>query len=104
MAMSAFGRRTDLTVMKSAGGTLRQLLSFVLSETVLVVVVGVGLGLLVTLPPLSGPAAGLSQVTGTPVTPHLNGAVVSAAILRSLIMAAAASGIVTWNVIRPRPA
>ncbi|MEV6600152.1 FtsX-like permease family protein [Actinoplanes sp. NPDC051346] len=104
MAMSAFGRRTDFTVMKSAGGTLRQLLSFVLAETVLVVLVGVGLGLLVTLPPLVGLAAGLSQVTGTSVTPHLNGAVVSAAILGPLAMAAAASGTVTWNVIRPRPA
>jgi putative ABC transport system permease protein len=104
MAMSAFGRRTDFTVMMSAGGTRRQLLSFVLAETVLVVVVGVGLGLLVTLPPLAGLASGLAQVTATPVALHLNGAVVLTAVFGSLVMAAAASGIVTWNVIRPRPA
>lgn len=50
MAMAAHGRRRDFGVMKSAGGTVRQLLFTSAGETALVIVIGAALGVLVTLP------------------------------------------------------
>lgn len=102
MAMAAYGRKTDFAVMKSAGGTVRQLMGFAVGETVLVVGIGVALGLLVTLPPLAGMASGLSEVTGTDVSIQVSGGVVALAIVGSLLMATTASAAVTWRVIRPR--
>ncbi|MBW4702059.1 MULTISPECIES: FtsX-like permease family protein [unclassified Micromonospora] len=104
MAMAAYGRKDDFAVMKSAGGTMRQLMRFVVGETTLISGIGIALGLLVTLPPLAGMASGLSQVTGTDVTIQLSGGVVTAAIIGSLIMAIGASVAVTWRVLRPRVA
>lgn len=102
MAMAGYGRRTDFAVMKSAGGTRRQLLRFAVSETGLLVAIGSVLGLLATLPPLAGVASGLSAETGTRVTMHLSGGTLTWAVLGSLAMATAASAFVTWNVMRPR--
>ncbi|WIM97877.1 FtsX-like permease family protein [Actinoplanes oblitus] len=104
MAMAAYGRKADFTVLRSAGGTVRQLMTFVAGETALTAAIGVVLGLLVTLPPLAGMAAGLSEVTGTDVSLRLSGGVVGAAILGSLFMAVAASVTATWRVLRPRAA
>ncbi|NBE84781.1 ABC transporter permease [Micromonospora rubida] len=102
MAMAGYGRRTDFAVMKSAGGTRRQLLDLAVSETGLLVLIGSVLGLLATLPALAGVASGLSAETGTQVTVHLNGGTLTWAVLGSLVMATAASAFVTWNVMRPR--
>jgi putative ABC transport system permease protein len=102
MAMAAYGRRTDLAVMKSAGGTGRQLLRFAVSETGLLVIIGSVLGLLASLPPLAGVASGLGAETATRVTIHLSGGTLTWAVLGSLVMATAASAFVTWNVLRPR--
>lgn len=104
MAVAAYGRKNDFAVMKSAGGTVRQLMKFVIGETALISAIGIALGLLVTLPPLAGMASGLSQVTGTNVSIQLSPGVVTAAILGSLIMAIGASAAVTWRVLRPRVA
>jgi putative ABC transport system permease protein len=97
MAMSAHARRADLAVMRSAGGTVRQLVVISVGETALVVTVGAALGLAVTLPPLAGMASGLAEATGGPVSPHLNGGVVAAVVLGCLAVATAASAIVTWR-------
>lgn len=102
MAMAGYGRRTDFAVMKSAGGTRRQLLRFAVGETGLLVVIGSVLGLLATLPPLAGVASGLSAETATRVTMQLSGGALTWAVLGSLAMATAASAFVTWNVMRPR--
>ncbi|MGW1178301.1 FtsX-like permease family protein [Kitasatospora sp. NPDC002543] len=100
MAMAAHGRRRDFAVMKSAGGTTRQLLAFAVGETSLVVGVGAVLGVLVTLPPLAGMASGLSQVTEADVGLNLNVPMLAAAILGSLVLAIAASAAVTWKTLR----
>jgi putative ABC transport system permease protein len=102
MAMAGYGRRNDFEVMKSAGGTRRQLLRFSLGETGLLVLIGSVLGLLTTLPPLAGVASGLSAETGTRVTMHLNGGTLTWAVLGSLAIATTASALVTWNVLRTR--
>ncbi|MDY7089368.1 MAG: ABC transporter permease, partial [Actinomycetota bacterium] len=102
MAMAGYGRRTDFEVMRSAGGTRRQLLRFSLGETGLLVIIGSALGLLATLPPLAGVASGLSAEVGAPVSMNLSGGTLAWAVLGSLAMATAASAFVTWNVMRPR--
>ncbi|MFF2330930.1 MULTISPECIES: FtsX-like permease family protein [unclassified Streptomyces] len=100
MAMAAHGRRRDFAVMKSAGGTVRQLLLFSVAETSLVVTVGAALGVLVTLGPLAGMASGLSQATSTEVGLHLNLPTIAAVVLGSLVPAIAASAVVTWRTMR----
>lgn len=102
MAMAGYGRRTDFEVMKSAGGTRPQLLRLSLGETGLLVIIGSALGLLATLPPLTGVARGLSAEAGTPVSMNLSGGTLAWAVLGSLAMATAASAFVTWRVLRPR--
>ncbi|MFB7476824.1 ABC transporter permease [Kitasatospora sp. NPDC056184] len=100
MAMTAHGRRRDFAVMKSAGGTVRQLLAISVGETTLVVGIGAALGILVTLPPLAGMASGLSQVTKADVGLNLNFSMLAAVILGSLVLAIAASAAVTWKTLR----
>ena len=100
MAMTAHGRRRDFAVMKSAGGTVRQLLMFCVGETSLVVAIGAALGVLVTLPPLAGMASGLSQATSADVGLHLNTGTVAAAIIGSLLLAVTATVAVTWKTLR----
>ncbi|MBW6439766.1 ABC transporter permease [Actinoplanes hulinensis] len=102
MAMAGYGRRTDFVVMKSVGGTRRQLLGLAVGETWLLVMIGSMLGLIATLPALAGVASGLSAETGTRVTMHLNRGTLTWAILGSLAIATAASALVTWTVARPR--
>ncbi|MEV5989120.1 FtsX-like permease family protein [Streptomyces sp. NPDC052051] len=95
MAMTAHSRRRDFAVLKSVGGTDRQLLLFSVGETSLVVAVGAALGVLVTLPPLAGMASGLSQTTSTDVGLHLDAGTVAGAIAGSLLLAVTASAVVT---------
>ncbi|MCQ9130219.1 ABC transporter permease [Streptomyces hilarionis] len=92
MAMAAHGRRRDFGVMKSAGGTVGQLLLVSVGETSLVIVVGAALGILVTLPPLAGMASGLSQATGSDVSLHLSTGTLTTAVLGTL-MAAVLAGL-----------
>ncbi|GGO72013.1 ABC transporter permease [Nonomuraea cavernae] len=54
MAMSAAGRVRDLAVLRLSGATVRQVLATVAAESVLVVLLGGGLGLVVALPALLG--------------------------------------------------
>ncbi|WUJ27331.1 hypothetical protein OG917_00940 [Streptomyces sp. NBC_00388] len=81
--------------MKSAGGTARQLLFTSAGETALVVAIGAALGVLVTLPPLVGMAAGLSEATSSDVGLHLNSDAVVAAIIGTLVAALLAGVAVT---------
>ncbi|MDX3227252.1 ABC transporter permease [Streptomyces sp. ME19-01-6] len=100
MAMTAHSRRRDFSVMRSAGGTEQQLLLFSVAETTLVTTVGAALGVLVPLGPLAGMASGLSQATSTDVGLHLNLSTVAWVIAGSLLLATAASVIVTWRTMR----
>ncbi|MFE2350025.1 ABC transporter permease [Kitasatospora cineracea] len=100
MAIAAHGRRRDFAVMKSAGGTDKQLLAFAVGETTLVVGVGALLGVLVTLPPLAGMASGLAQVTKADVGLSLDIGTLAGVILGSLALAVAASALVTWRTLR----
>ncbi|MFJ5292965.1 ABC transporter permease [Streptomyces sp. NPDC088348] len=100
MAMAAHGRRRDFGVMKSAGATVRQLLFTSAGETALVVVIGAALGVLVTLPPLAGMAAGLSEATSSDVGLHLNSGVVAAAIIGTLVAALFAGVAVTSKSLK----
>ncbi|MFA3877612.1 ABC transporter permease [Streptomyces sp. MMCC 100] len=100
MAMAAHGRRRDFGVMKSAGGTVRQLLFTSAGETTLVIVIGAALGVLVTLPPLAGMAAGLSESTSSDVGLHLNSGVVVLAIIGTLVAALCAGVAVTSKTLK----
>ncbi|MER5952011.1 ABC transporter permease [Streptomyces sp. NPDC001904] len=104
MAMAAHGRRRDFGVMKSAGGTVRQLLFTSAGETALVIVIGAALGVLVTLPPLAGMAAGLSEATSSDVGLHLNSGVVVLAIIGTLVAALAAGVAVTSKTLKRQAA
>ncbi|MFE7266877.1 FtsX-like permease family protein [Streptomyces sp. NPDC057592] len=100
MAMAAHGRRRDYAVMKSAGGTVRQLLELAAGETALLVAVGAGLGVLVTLPPLAGMASGLSQATSSDVGLHLNTGAITMAITGTLAAAVLTGVMVTGKTLR----
>ncbi|QEV20253.1 ABC transporter permease [Streptomyces alboniger] len=100
MAMAAHGRRRDYAVMKSAGGTVRQLLRLAAGETAVLVAVGAGLGVLVTLPPLAGMASGLSQATSSDVGLHLDSGAVLTAIIATLAAAVVAGVMVTGRTLR----
>ncbi|MEU9197815.1 ABC transporter permease [Streptomyces hundungensis] len=104
MAMAAHGRRRDFGVMKSAGGTVRQLLFTSAGETSLVIVVGAALGVLVTLPPLAGMAAGLSEATSSDVGLHLNSGAIVTAVLGTLAAAVLAGIAVTSKTLKQRTA
>ncbi|WP_282689692.1 MULTISPECIES: ABC transporter permease [unclassified Streptomyces] len=104
MAMAAHGRRRDFGVMKSAGGTVRQLLLTSAGETTLVIVIGAALGVLVTLPPLAGMAAGLSEATSSDVGLHLDSAAIVTAVIGTLAAAVLAGILVTSRTLRNRTA
>ncbi|MET9772904.1 ABC transporter permease [Streptomyces sp. NPDC006367] len=104
MAMAAHGRRRDFGVMRSAGGTVRQLLLTSAGETTLVVVIGAALGVLVTLPPLAGMAAGLSEATSSDVGLHLNSGVIVVAVVGTLVAAVLAGVAVTSKTLRRQAA
>ncbi|KQW16636.1 ABC transporter permease [Streptomyces sp. Root369] len=100
MAMAAHGRRRDFGVMKSAGGTVGQLLLVSVGETSLVIVIGAALGILVTLPPLAGMASGLSQATSSDVSLHLSTGTLTTAVLGTLVAAVLAGLAVTAKTLR----
>lgn len=100
MAMAAHGRRRDFGVMRSAGGTVRQLLLVSVGETSLVIVIGAALGILVTLPPLAGMASGLSQATSSDVSLHLSTGTLTSAVIGTLVAAVLAGLTVTAKTLR----
>ncbi|MFI6376521.1 ABC transporter permease [Streptomyces sp. NPDC050546] len=100
MAMAAHGRRRDFGVMKSAGGTVRQLLLIAAGETVLVIAVGAALGVLVTLAPLAGMAAGLSEATSSDVGLRLDTGAIATAVVGTLLAAVVAGIAVTSRTLR----
>ncbi|GGK46560.1 ABC transporter permease [Streptomyces flaveus] len=104
MAMAAHGRRRDFGVMKSAGGTVRQLLLVSVGETCLVIVIGAALGILVTLPPLAGMASGLSQATSSDVSLHLSTGTLTIAVIGTLVAAVLAGLAVTAKTLRRQAA
>ncbi|WP_338781623.1 FtsX-like permease family protein [Streptomyces sp. DG1A-41] len=104
MAMAAHGRRRDFGVMKSAGGTVRQLLLVSVGETSLVIVIGAALGILVTLPPLAGMASGLSQATSSDVGLHLSTGTLTTAVIGTLVAAVLAGLAVTSKTLRRQAA
>ncbi|MER7172120.1 ABC transporter permease [Streptomyces mesophilus] len=104
MAMAAHGRRRDFAVMKSAGGTVRQLLFTSAGETTLVIVIGAALGVLVTLPPLAGMAAGLSEATSSDVGLHLNSGAIVVAVIGTLAAAVLAGIAVTSKTLKRQTA
>ncbi|MFE4398209.1 MULTISPECIES: ABC transporter permease [Streptomycetaceae] len=99
-ALSAHGRRRDLAVLRSTGGTVRQLVLLAAGEAAVVTAIGTLLGLLATLPPLAGLASGLAQSTGAPVTLHLDPAALASVVLACLLLSGTTAGLVTWRVLR----
>ncbi|MFI1990676.1 FtsX-like permease family protein [Actinoplanes sp. NPDC020271] len=67
LLMAAGGRAADLRVVRLAGATRRQVLSYVAAESALVVLIGAVLGGLVAFGALLAIRAGLSQQMGTAV-------------------------------------
>ncbi|MCL6739204.1 FtsX-like permease family protein [Streptomyces neyagawaensis] len=104
MAMAAHGRRRDFEVMRTAGGTVRQLLLVSACETALIVAVGAALGVLVTLAPLSGMATGLSETTSSDVDLHLNTGAITTAVVGTLLAAVVAGIAVTAKTMRRQAA
>ncbi|PIM66601.1 macrolide ABC transporter permease [Streptomyces sp. JV178] len=104
MAMAAHGRRRDVEVMRTAGGTVRQLLLISAGETTLVIAVGAALGVLVTLAPLAGMAAGLSETTSSDVSLHLNTGAIGTAVAGTLLAAVVAGIAVTTRTMRRQAA
>lgn len=102
LAMSAYRRGPATAVLKASGGTARQLLSMAVGETVIVVAIGSLLGVLVTVPPLYGMAAGLSQVTGTEVGLHVDWSSVVWVVAGCSALALVATVTVTRRVLRVR--
>ncbi|WP_415971935.1 FtsX-like permease family protein [Rhodococcus sp. 077-4] len=102
MAMSASRRGPDIAALKGSGGTDRQLLAMAVGETAIVVAIGSVLGLIVTVPPLYGMAAGLSQVTGTEVGLHVAWPTVLSVVAGCSALALAATVAVTRRVLRER--
>lgn len=100
MAMANAGRRHDFTVLRSAGATTRQVLRFVAAETALVVALGVGLGLLVTVPPLAGMAAGLAEEMAVPVGLRMHWPTLVMVTLACLALAIASSILTTARILR----
>ncbi|MFD0591693.1 FtsX-like permease family protein [Catellatospora coxensis] len=91
MAMSAESRRPDLAVLRRAGATPRQTLRYAAAEALLVVALGTGLGLAVTIPPLLGMAGGLAEEVGVPVALRLHWPVLVATVLATAAVAVAAT-------------
>ncbi|GAB3804203.1 ABC transporter permease [Micromonospora zhanjiangensis] len=67
LLMATAARRADLRVLRLSGATTAQVLRPVAVESALVVAIGTGLGLLVSLPALLGMRAGLAEQVGTAV-------------------------------------
>ncbi|MEU6393819.1 ABC transporter permease [Streptomyces sp. NPDC046939] len=101
MATAAHARRRDREVMRSAGGTDRQLLLTAIGETVLIVLIGAALGILVTLPPLAGMASGLAQANSATVGLQLDTGTLATAVLGTLVAAVLAGAAVTARTLRP---
>lgn len=102
-AMAAHSRRRDLAVLRSAGGTTRQLLLATAGETTLIVTIGTLLGTAVTLPPLLAMASGLSQTTATPVPLNLDLPTLTTATLTTLLLALTTSLTTTHRTLRHTP-
>lgn len=97
MAMAAHGRRGDFAVLRSAGGTTKQLLSVAVGETALVGIIGAVLGVVVTVPPLLAMASGLSEATATDVGLQLDWGTVFGVSAGCLVLALGSSLLVTWR-------
>lgn len=102
MAMSMQGRRESFRVLKMSGGTVRQIVTTVAAEALVIVSVGVVLGLAIALPSLAGIAAGLSETVGRHITPQIDSTTAITAILACFILALGASTITTWRSVRSR--
>nr|BFD88146.1 ABC transporter permease [Streptomyces sp. Xyl84] len=104
MATAAHGRRRDFAVMRSAGGTDRQLLWVSAGETALLIVIGAALGVLVTLPPLAGMASGLSQATSSDVSLRVDAGALKTAVAATLLAAVPVGVAVTAKTLRGQAA
>ncbi|MGK5641082.1 FtsX-like permease family protein [Streptomyces sp. URMC 126] len=104
MAIAAHDRRRDYEVLKSVGGTARRLPLISAGETALLVAVGAALGVLVTLAPLTGMAAGLSEATSSDMSLHLNTGAIATAVAATLLTAVAAGVAVTAKTVRRKAA
>jgi putative ABC transport system permease protein len=67
LLLATIGRKVEFATLRQAGATIRQTLRVVVSEAVLAVAIGTGLGLVVAATALSGVASGLSDALAAPV-------------------------------------
>ncbi|MGW8376701.1 ABC transporter permease [Streptomyces sp. ODS28] len=100
MAMAAHGRRRDFGVLRSAGGTVRQLLLVSAGEIGLVIAIGAALGVLVPLLPLAAMASGLSEATSSEVPLRLDMGAIAPAVACTLLAAVTAGVAVTGRTLR----
>ncbi len=99
-AMSARGRRDGFRVLQMAGGTVRQVVTVVAAESAVIVGIGVGLGLLVSVPAVVGIASGFSATVGRSVDAQFNPVIVMSAVSACFLLAIGAGTFTTWRTIR----
>ncbi|MGC4809026.1 FtsX-like permease family protein [Micromonospora sp. DT228] len=102
--LAAAGRAADLRLIRLAGATRRQVIWLVTAESALVVLIGALLGGTVAFVGLLSIRAGLAEQVGAPVDLVVPWSVIAGAVGLCLLLAAVASILPTWRLLRHRPA
>ncbi|MEU7839625.1 ABC transporter permease [Micromonospora sp. NPDC049114] len=104
LLLAAAGRAADLRLIRLAGATRRQVLWLVTAESAVVVLIGALLGGAVAFVGLLSIRAGLADQVGAPVDLVVPWSVVAGVVGLCLLLAALASALPTWRMMRHRPA
>ncbi|GAA3412188.1 ABC transporter permease [Streptosporangium vulgare] len=99
LMMATASRTRDLTALRLAGATNRQVLGVMAAESALVVAIGTALGTMVALPALLRMRAGLATSIGAPVPLVVPWPVILALVVACLLLAAVTSML----TVRTRP-
>lgn len=100
LLMAAEGRVPDLRVVRLAGATRRQVVGYVVAESVLVVLIGALLGGVVAFGALLSIRAGLSEQVGAPVELVVPWSVVGGVVGLCLLLALLATVLPTRRALR----
>ncbi|MEU8331478.1 ABC transporter permease [Micromonospora sp. NPDC048839] len=104
LLLAAAGRAADLRLIRMAGATRRQVIWLVTAESALVVLIGALLGGVVAFVGLLSIRAGLAAQVGAPVDLVVPWSVIVGVVGLCLLLAALASVLPTWRMLRHRPA
>ncbi|MEU7608880.1 ABC transporter permease [Micromonospora sp. NPDC049204] len=104
LLLAAAGRAADLRLIRMAGATRRQVIWLVTAESALVVLIGALLGGVVAFVGLLSIRAGLAEQVGAPVDLVVPWSVIVGVVGLCLLLAALASVLPTWRMLRYRPA